>query len=159
MKVHVLADPRVGSSQKPASGNAQAVAGAVGLSEPFALATRSPASRPSVFTLSRSQTEFAHEAEVQALREYLEKTPEQRMREAILKMMGLTEDDIQKHRSSEALTKQRSRKRSMKSCWIMRRERQRRSAGLAGASEHIEPSALACICVEAQVSPWPPTPN
>ncbi|MEC5385457.1 hypothetical protein VVD49_06955 [Uliginosibacterium sp. H3] len=43
-----------------------------------------------------SKTEDANAAAVKELRDYLNKTPEQRMREAILKEMGLTEEDVAK---------------------------------------------------------------
>ncbi|MDB5802093.1 MAG: hypothetical protein JWL63_3032 [Rhodocyclales bacterium] len=42
-----------------------------------------------------------YETAVKDLHEYLSKTPEQRMRDAILKEMGLTEDDIKKMSPSE----------------------------------------------------------
>ena len=47
-------------------------------------------------TASTGKTETAYQTAVRELHEYLQKTPEQRMREAILKQMGLSEDDIAK---------------------------------------------------------------
>ena len=47
-------------------------------------------------TESSGKTETAYQTAVRELHEYLQKTPEQRMREAILKQMGLSEDDIAK---------------------------------------------------------------
>jgi hypothetical protein len=45
---------------------------------------------------SSSKTRSARESAMKELQDYLSKTPEQRMRDAILKQMGLTEDDIKK---------------------------------------------------------------
>jgi len=51
---------------------------------------------PTTLTASTGKTETAYQTAVRELHEYLQKTPEQRMREAILKQMGLSEDDIAK---------------------------------------------------------------